>query len=47
MNRDILKNPTLGRAKNSNKLRVPSHLVMWIPHTGNVKKTQKKQHPLT
>ena len=33
MKRDILKNPTLCRAKNSNKLRVPSHLIMWIPHT--------------
>ena len=31
MNRNILKNPTLCRAKNSNKLHVPSHLVMWIP----------------
>ena len=33
MNRDIVKNPTLCEAKNS-KLRVPSHLVTWIPHTG-------------
>ena len=34
MNRDILKNPTLCRAKNSNKLRVHCQLVAWIPHTG-------------
>ena len=33
MNRDILKKPTLCEAKNSNKLRVPSHLVTRIPHT--------------
>ena len=33
MNRDILKNPTLCRAKNNNKLRVPSHLATWIPET--------------
>ena len=33
INRDILKNPSLCGAKNSNKLRVPSHLVTWIPHT--------------
>ena len=34
MNRDILKIPTLSGAKNSNKLRVSSRLVTWIPHTG-------------
>ena len=33
MNRDILKHSTLCGAKNSNNLRVPSHLVTWIPHT--------------
>ena len=33
MNRDILKNPTLCGAENSNKLRVPSRLVTWIPYT--------------
>ena len=33
MNKDILKNPTLCGAKNSNRLRVPSHLVTWSPHT--------------
>ena len=39
-NRDILKkNPTLCGAKNSNKLRVPGHLVTWIPHTDNIRFT--------
>ena len=33
INQDILKNPTLCEAKNSNKLCAPSHLVTWIPHT--------------
>ena len=33
MKRDILKNPTLCRAKNSNTLCVPSHSVTWIPQT--------------
>ena len=33
MNRGILKNPTLCGAKNSNKVRVPNHLVTWISHT--------------
>ena len=33
MNRDILKNPILCGAKNSNKFPVPSGLVKWIPHT--------------
>ena len=31
--RDIVKNPTLCGAKNSNKLRAPNHLVTWIPHS--------------
>ena len=39
MNRDILKNPTLCGAENSNKLRVTSHLVTWIPHTATVLST--------
>ena len=33
INRDILKNPTWCGAKNSNKFRALSHLVMWILHT--------------
>ena len=43
MNRDILKNPTLCRAKNSYKLRVPGHLVTWIPHTEEVCIQESKQ----
>ena len=30
---DILKSYTLSGAKNSNKIRVPSQLVTWIPYT--------------
>ena len=44
MNRGILKkNPTLCRAKNSYKLRVPGHLVTWIPHTEEVCIQESKQ----
>ena len=30
---DILKSLTFSGAKNSNKIRVPSQLVTWIPYT--------------
>ena len=44
MNRDILKNPTLCRAKNSNKPRVHGQLVRWIPHTGDGQKLEGRSY---
>ena len=45
MNRDILKNPTWSGVKNSNKLRVHSHLVTWIPHTAIASLNNKGSGP--
>ena len=40
---EIFTNPTLCGAKNSNQLRVPSHLVTWIPQTEHAYKKKMRE----